>query len=253
MHYDFERDEAFMKQKAAMPLVSILILNYNGKRFLKNLFDSLLQCTYPNLEIIMVDNASQDDSVAFVQTHYPQVKIHQNAENYMFARGNNEGLKVVSGKYVCVMNNDVEVAPDFIEPIVAAFENDARIAAVQPKILAMQMRDHFEYSGAAGGFLDRFGYPFVRGRIFQTIEKDEGQYDQPSRLFWASGACIFLRKSAIDLVGAFDPDFMMHMEEIDLCWRLQLRGWEVMVGSTISSNSRLIMGCNSTSPLFGGG
>ncbi len=229
MHYDFERDEAVMKQKAAMPLVSILILNYNGKRFLKNLFDSILQCTYPNLEIVMVDNASEDDSVAFVQTHYPQVKIHQNAENYMFARGNNEGLKVVSGKYVCVMNNDVVVAPDFIEPIVAAFENDARIAAVQPKILAMQMRDHFEYSGAAGGFLDRFGYPFVRGRIFRTIEKDEGQYDQPSRLFWASGACCFLRKSAIDVVGAFDPDFMMHMEEIDLCWRLQLRGWEVMV------------------------
>ena len=224
MHY-----EEPMSLSAAMPLVSILVLNYNGKRFLKNLFDSLHQCTYPNLEIIMVDNASHDDSVAFVQANYPKVKIHQNAENYFFARGNNEGIRVASGKYICVLNNDVEVAPGFVEPIVAAFENDAQIAAVQPKILAMQQRDYFEYSGACGGFLDRFGYPFVRGRIFRTIEKDEGQYNQPCRLFWASGACIVLRKSAIDTVGAFDPDFMMHMEEIDLCWRLQLYGWEVVV------------------------
>ena len=216
-----------MNRTAGLPLVTILTLNYNGKRFLKNLFDSLRSCTYPNLEIIMADNASTDDSVNFVQSEYPEVKILRNAENYMFARGNNEGLKIANGKYICVINNDVEVAPDFVEPVVAAFEANPHLAAAQPKILAMQQRDHLEYSGACGGFIDWFGYPFVRGRLFQDIEKDDGQYDQPCGLFWASGACIFLRKTAIDAVGVFDEDFMMHMEEIDLCWRLRLNGWDI--------------------------
>ena len=249
-----------MTQRDGHPLVSVLTLNYNGRRFLPGLFDSLRACTYPNLEIIMADNASTDDSVSFVRAAYPEVKIHRNPENYMFARGNNEGLQMVTGEYVCVINNDVEVSPEFLGPIVDAFVANTRLAAVQPKILAMQQRDHLEYSGACGGFIDWFGFPFLRGRIFRSIEKDHTQYDSPLGLFWASGACIILRKSALDNVGTFDEDFMMHMEEIDLCWRLRLHGWEVMavpksriwhyVGGTLNQDNPRKMYWNYRNNLF---
>ncbi len=247
-------------QDGRHPLVSIVTLNYNGRRFLPGLFRTLLACTYPNVEIWMVDNHSSDDSVAYVREHFPNVQILENPENYLFARGNNEGLRVVKGKYVCVINNDVEVAPDFIEPIIAAFEQNPRVAAAQPKILALQKRDYLEYSGACGGFIDWLGFPFVRGRIFRTIEKDEGQYDQPTALFWASGACVFFRKSALDDAGGFDEDFKIHMEEIDLCWRLRLRGWEVIavpaakiwhhVGGTLNQDSPWKMYWNYRNNLF---
>ncbi len=210
------------------PLVSIVTLNFNGIKFLPDLFTSLRQVTYPNLEIIMVDNFSDDESVRYVARHFPEVKVVRNPENYMYARGNNVGLKVARGKYVCLLNNDTEVEPGFIEPVVAAFEGNPNIAAVQPKILGLQQRDQLEYAGACGGFIDWLGYPFLRGRIFFTTEKDEGQYDDPMGLFWASGACLFLRKSALDAVGGLDEDFVIHMEEIDLCWRLRLAGWEVV-------------------------
>lgn len=209
------------------PLVSVVTLNYNGKRFLKGLFDSLRECTYPNLEIIMVDNCSHDDSVQFVKAHYPEVKVHQNDQNYLYAGGNNRGLALANGEYICVLNNDVLVDPGFIEPMVEAFEANARMMAGQPKILAMQNRHQFEYAGSAGGFIDWLGYPFVRGRILLSIEEDNGQYDTPVKLFWASGACLFLRKEVMDTVGNFDEDFGLHMEEIDLCWRIHLAEGEI--------------------------
>lgn len=217
-----------MNSRQNRPLVSIITLNYNGRRFLKTLFDSLQACSYPNLEIIMVDNDSGDDSVAFVSENYPGVKILQNDRNYLYAGGNNRGLAVASGEYICVINNDVEVHPGFIEPVIEAFETHPRVMAIQPKIRSLQQRDCFEYAGSCGGFIDRLGYPFVRGRILFTIEKDAGQYDAPAALFWASGACFFLRKSVLSEVGYFDEDFGLHMEEIDLCWRIRLAGGEIL-------------------------
>jgi GT2 family glycosyltransferase len=216
-----------MSNREERALVSIITLNYNGRRFLEDLFDSLRKCTYPNLEIIMVDNCSHDDSVAFVRENYPEVKILQNDKNYLFAGGNNRGLEIASGEYLCVINNDVQVDPGFIEPMVEAFEQHPRMLAGQPKILSMQQRDYFEYAGSAGGFIDWLGYPFVRGRIMFTIEKDTGQYDLPIKLFWASGACIFLRREVLREVGNFDEDFGLHMEEIDLCWRILLAEGEI--------------------------
>ncbi|MCB0306630.1 MAG: glycosyltransferase family 2 protein [Calditrichaeota bacterium] len=217
-----------MGKKADTPLVSIITLNYNGKRFLKDLLDSLRRCTYPNLEIILVDNCSTDDSVAFVQAHYPEVKVHQNAENYLYAGGNNEGLKIAAGEYLCLLNNDVTVDPGFVEPLVEMFRRYPRMAAGQPKILAMADPGQLEYAGACGGFLDWFGYPFLRGRIMDTTEADRGQYDQPLKIFWGSGACLFLRRDALRETGLLDADFGLHMEEIDLCWRFHLQGWEVL-------------------------
>lgn len=209
------------------PLLSILIVNFNGLKFLKTCFDSLRKCAYPNREIIFIDNCSTDSSVEFVRRTYPEVKIVQNSENYMFARGNNEGIKIAGGKYICLLNNDVEVDAGFIEPIIEVFEKDPTIGACQSKLLEMQNRRHLEYTGACGGFIDWAGYPFLRGRIMNETEPDKGQYEDPLPLFWASGACLFLRKEALEESGLFDEDFQLHMEEIDLCWRLRLAGWVI--------------------------
>jgi GT2 family glycosyltransferase len=210
------------------PLVSIVILNYNGLKFLKDVFDSLLEGSYPNLEIIMVDNRSSDESVEFVQRHYPEVIIHQNPENYKYARGNNEGIKISKGKYICLLNNDVKVSPGFVEPIIDYFENDPKVGAAQPKILDFSNRINLEYAGACGGYLDWLGYPFLRGRLFNITERDSGQYDEPLQIFWASGACIFFRAATLHEVGSLDESFELHMEEIDLCWRLHLTGWKIV-------------------------
>lgn len=215
------------------PLVSILIVNLNGLRFLKTCFDSLQKCTYPNLEIIFIDNSSTDSSVDFVKKDYPEVKILRNKENFMFARGNNEGIKIAEGKYLCLLNNDVEVDPNFIEPVIEMFEKHPEIGACQSKLLEMENRSHLEYTGACGGYIDWFGYTFLRGRIMNETEPDDGQYDDSLPIFWASGACLFLRREALDglsprRAGEFlDEDFMLHMEEIDLCWRLQLVNWVI--------------------------
>jgi GT2 family glycosyltransferase len=216
-----------MSNREQKPLVSVITLNYNGRRFLRELFDSFRKCTYPNLEIIMVDNCSHDDSVAFVKENYPEVKILVNDRNYLFAGGNNRGFEIATGEYICVINNDVQVDPGFIEPMMDSFEKHPRMLAGQSKILSMQQRDVFEYAGSAGGFIDWLGYPFVRGRILFTIEKDYGQHDLPLKLFWASGACIFLRREVLSEIGNFDEDFGLHMEEIDLCWRILLAGGEI--------------------------
>ncbi|NIV15450.1 MAG: glycosyltransferase [Aliifodinibius sp.] len=247
LRYNFEEKQYNYMAYEEKPLVSVVTLNFDGIRFLKDLFDSLRRCTYPNLEVIMVDNCSQDESVNFVKQNYPEVKIVENSENLMYTGGNNEGLKHAKGKYICLVNNDVDVDPGFIDPIVNAFESNARIGAAQPKILAMQERDRLEYAGACGGYIDWFGYPFLRGRLFFTTEKDEGQYDKPAELFWGSGACLFLRKDTLNEVGHFDEDFVLHQEEIDLCWRIRLAGWSIVsipqsqiwhhVGGTLDKDS----------------
>ncbi|MBT3216619.1 MAG: glycosyltransferase family 2 protein [Candidatus Marinimicrobia bacterium] len=212
-----------------IPHISIIVLNYNGLRFLKTCFDSLYKTTYSNVELLMVDNASDDESVRFVRKNYQKVKIIEAGGNIGYSAGNNLGIKHASGEYVLLLNNDVEVTPGWLEPIIEEFQSDEIIAAVQPKIRHMINRDEFEYAGASGGFMDIYGFPFLRGRVFYTIEKDNGQYDENRDLFWASGASIAIRKSVLDEIGGLDDDFVHHMEEIDLCWRMLLGGYRLRI------------------------
>ncbi|MFZ0390925.1 MAG: glycosyltransferase family 2 protein [Calditrichia bacterium] len=216
-----------MQNPDNLPLVSLITVNYNGWDYLQILFDSLRQVTYPNIEIIMVDNASSDNSVALTRKRYPEIKIVQNRQNYMFARGNNEGIQKAAGDIICLINNDVKVEPGFLDPVIAAFLQDPGLAAAQPKVLDLSEPDRFEYAGAAGGYIDRYGYPFMRGRLFFSLEKDHGQYNEEVNIFWASGACFFIRKRVLDQIGLLDDAFVMHMEEIDLCWRMHLQGLQI--------------------------
>jgi len=211
------------------PTFSIIIANYNGLAFLKDCLDSLQQSTYSDLEIIVVDNGSTDGSVAFIQENYPRVRVIRSATNLSYSGGNNLGIRHARGKYVVLLNNDTEVTPGWLEPILEELESDERIAACQPKVLSMTNRNAFEYAGAAGGFMDRLGYPFLRGRVFDTIEEDHGQYQVPTDLFWTSGAAMAIRRDVLDKVGLLDEDFVLHMEEIDLCWRLHLQGYRLRV------------------------
>ncbi len=223
------RDEGQNKTINREPLVSILVLNYNGKKFLKECFDSILKSTYPNFEIALVDNNSSDDSVAYTQANYPMVKIVQTYRNAGYSRAYNIAFRKVQGKYYILLNNDVVVAENWLEPLVNVAESDSKIGALQPKIRSLIDDDYFEYAGASGGFMDKYGYPFLRGRIFYTIERDEGQYDDESFVFWTSGAAMFVRAEALDKSGNLDEDFVHHMEEIDLCWRLHLVDYRLKV------------------------
>lgn len=228
-------------------LVSVLVLNYNGKKFLKDCFDSLKSAKYDPVEILLIDNKSTDDSIAYTKQNYPDVQIVQTHANQGYSRAYNIAFKYARGKYVVLLNNDVKVHPDWLGPMVAAAEREPDIAALQPKILSMPEPGSFEYAGASGGYIDRFGYPFLRGRMFFTIEKDEGQYQDEQEVFWTSGAAMFLRREAIEKSLNLDEDFVHHMEEIDLCWRLHLTGFRLKVipesviwhyaGATIKSDS----------------
>ncbi len=212
-----------------IPRVCVMVLNYNGQKFLKGCFDSLLACTYDNLELMMVDNKSTENDVEYVSHNYPQVKIVQTGANAGYSRAYNIAFKHSDAKYFIMLNNDVRVDPHWIEPLVEAAEGDDSIAALQPKILSMIDEGYFEYAGASGGFMDKYGYTFLRGRVFFTVEKDEGQYDDICDLFWTSGAAMFVRASALNLSGNLDEDFVHHMEEVDLCWRLNLAGFKLKV------------------------
>ena len=211
------------------PLVSVVILNWNGKNFLQQFLPAVLSSTYPNKKIIVADNASTDDTISFLQEFYPQVGIIQNAGNEGFAKGYNSALKRVQSDYYVLLNSDVEVTPGWIEPVIKLMETDHQIGACQPKILSYHEKNTFEYSGASGGWLDKFGYPFMRGRIFDICETDEGQYDEVQECFWASGAAMFVRASVYHELGGLDEYFFAHQEEIDLCWRMQLSGYRVYV------------------------
>jgi GT2 family glycosyltransferase len=194
---------------------------------LKKCLPSVLAADFSAFEVILANNASTDGTVDWVNEHFPGVHIVTHPENWAFCRGNNEAIPHARGEYLVLLNNDVEVSPGWLHPLVAALDKDPKVAAVQPKLLQYDDRGVFEYAGGSGGFLDRFGYPFTRGRLFFTLETDRGQYDDARDIFWATGAAIMLRKSALDEVGYLDEAFFMHMEEIDLCWRLHRRGYGV--------------------------
>ena len=211
----------------ANPTVAVVILNYNGRNFIQQFLPSVLASSYVNKEIIVVDNCSTDDSPDVLK-QFSNIKILMLDKNYGFAEGYNQALQKISADYYALLNSDVEVTPQWIEPIIQLMESDKKIAACQPKILSYKEKEFFEYAGAAGGWLDTLGYPFSRGRIFDEHEKDLGQYNDNAEIFWATGAAMFLRASVFHEVNGFDNFFFAHMEEIDLCWRLQLAGYKIM-------------------------
>ena len=210
------------------PPVSVIVVSWNALPLLRQCLPSVAQTSYPNLEIILADNASEDGSAAWVESAFPRMKVLRLPANLLFAGGNNAAWKHACGKYVVLLNNDVETPPGWLGPLVALAEADPSVAAVQPKILDFSDRTRFEYAGAAGGFLDRLGYPFARGRIVDHLEADAGQHDDVCELDWASGAALLLRRSAAEEAGLLDERFEMHMEEIDLCWRLRSAGHRVL-------------------------
>lgn len=212
-----------------LPSVAVVILNWNGKKFLQQFLPSVLASTYSNMRVIVADNASTDDSVAYLNDAFPSVEILTSTVNYGFAKGYNFFLQQVQADYYVLLNSDVEVTPGWIEPIIQLMEADEMIAACQPKLLAWNQKDEFEYAGAAGGWIDALGYPFSRGRIFDVLEKDHGQYNDAAPVFWASGASLFIKAAAFHEMKGFDEYFFAHQEEIDLCWRLQRKGYKIYV------------------------
>ncbi len=201
-----------------MNTIAIVILNWNGRALLEEFLPVMLRYSQ-GAQIYVADNASTDGSVSYIQQEFPEVSIIRNKENYGFALGYNEALQEVEEDIYVLVNSDIEVTDGWLDPILELFENDPETAIVQPKILDYYKRTHFEYAGAAGGFIDKYGFPFCRGRIFETLEEDHGQYNDVIDIFWASGACFFIRKQVFRELGGFDADFFAHQEEIDLCWR----------------------------------
>lgn len=211
------------------PKIAIVILNWNGK----NLFDIFLPSVIKNskranTEIVVADNGSDDNSIDHLKKNYPGVRIIELKKNHGFAGGYNRALKNITADYYILLNSDVEVSSNWLDVPVRRMEEDHNIAAVQPKILNYKIRSDFEYAGAAGGFIDKFGYPFCRGRLLNKMEADNGQYNKETSIFWASGACLFVRATFFNEVKGFDDDFWAHMEEIDLCWRLKNRGYKTI-------------------------
>ena len=210
-----------------MKKIAVVILNWNGKNFLDDLLPTLVQHTPPEVDIVVGDNASSDNSVEFLKQNYPQIQIIQNDKNYGFAEGYNRVLNKVKADYFVLLNSDVEVTPNWIEPVIDMMEADDDIAMCQPKLLSFYNRDTFEYAGGAGGYIDKYGYPFCRGRLFTTLEKDNGQYDDACEIFWATGAAMFVKAKVWKQLGGLDGDFFAHMEEIDFCWRAKNGGYKV--------------------------
>jgi GT2 family glycosyltransferase len=206
--------------------LAVVILNWNGKKLLEKFLPSVVLYS-DEADIYVTDNASTDDSIAFVSDNYPSIKIIQNKENGGYAKGYNDALKHVDADVFCLLNSDVEVTKDWLKPIIRTFQDAPNTAIIQPKLLDFNRRDYFEYAGAAGGFIDKFGYPYCRGRIFNSIEQDTGQYNDITDIFWASGACLFVRSKTFNQLGGFDARFFAHMEEIDLCWRAKNSGYSI--------------------------
>jgi len=211
----------------AHPKIAIVVLCWNGKQFLADFLPYVLKTTYPNFDIYVADNASTDDSVVYIENHFADVRLIQLQKNEGFAEGYNKALKQITADYYVLLNQDVEVEPGWIEPVIQLMESDEKIAAAQPKIKAFHNKTLFEYAGAAGGFIDKYGYPFCRGRMFDEIEKDKGQYNQPSEIFWATGACLFVKSELYHNLGGLDKHLFAHMEEIDFCWRAKNAGYKI--------------------------
>jgi GT2 family glycosyltransferase len=208
--------------------IAVVILNWNGKRFLEQFLPKVIEYSQQYAEVIIADNNSTDGSVELLEQNFPKVKIIQNSFNAGFASGYNLALQKVKAKYYVLLNSDVEVTENWIRPLIDFMEQDDNIAACQPKIRSYFNKEKFEYAGAAGGYIDKYGYPFCRGRLFQSIETDTGQYNDVCEIFWATGACLFIKADKFHEVGGFDDDFFAHMEEIDLCWRLKNMGYKIM-------------------------
>lgn len=212
-----------------MKKTAIVILNWNGEKLLEEFLPVVIgYSSYPEVEIVVADNGSTDNSLNFIRTSFPQVKLITLPENYGFADGYNRALSLVDAEYFVILNSDVEVTENWLSPVIDFLDNNTDVAAVQPKILAQRQKESFEYAGAAGGFLDKYGYPFCRGRIFQKVEQDNKQYNTPMDVLWATGACLIIRSKEFFNAGGFDSSFFAHMEEIDLCWRLNNRGKRIV-------------------------
>ena len=234
----------------AMARLSIVILNWNGRHHLERYLPSVVEHSSGEAAVIVADNGSTDDSLAWLEEHYPNVGVIALDANYGFAGGYNRALKQIDTQYCLLLNSDVEVTTGWWQPLVEILDSNADVAAVAPKILADRERDRFEYAGAAGGFIDYLGYPFCRGRILSSVEHDEGQYDDSRDIFWGSGAALCCRREVFLDMGGFDESFFAHMEEIDLQWRMQLAGWRIMVeprsvvyhlgGGTLPASARKI-------------
>jgi len=200
-----------------MKNIAVVLLNWNGLELLKQ-FLPIVEQFSAEAVIYVADNNSTDGSKQFVNDHFSTVKWIQLSDNFGYAKGYNEALKQVNEEYICLLNTDIEVAENWLQPVLDLFEKDDSIGIIQPKILDFKNKEYFEYAGAAGGFIDKYGFPFCRGRVFDTLEKDENQY-QTQEIFWASGACFFIRNSVFQQLNGFDDHFFAHQEEIDLCWR----------------------------------
>ncbi len=211
-----------------MHSTAVVILNFNGVGFLKKYLPAVILYS-EGAEIVVADNASTDDSVEFMKCEFPQVRLLENKVNAGFAGGYNWALSQVEAEYYVLLNSDIEVTPNWLQPVIDLMESDKTITACQPKIRSVFQKDYFEYAGASGGFIDQWGYPFCRGRVFEDIEKDHGQYDDVREVFWATGACLFVRAGVYHQLGGLDEDFFAHMEGIDFCWRAKNEGYKIMV------------------------
>lgn len=212
-----------------MKLVSIVILNWNGCGFLEKFLPKLVKYTpHPGAEIVVADNGSKDHSMEFMEKEFPSIRTLRLEKNHGFSGGYNRALEQIDARYYLLLNSDIEVTEGWLDPLLKAMQDNPRVAACTPKILSYHQKSHFEYAGAAGGFIDRFGYPFCRGRIFDAMEEDRGQYDQSTELFWGTGACLLVRSDLWKKAGGLDEQFFAHMEEIDLCWRLKRMGHVIL-------------------------
>lgn len=209
-----------------MSKTAIVILNYNGKDYLEKFLSTVIECS-PEAAIIVADNHSSDDSIPFLRKSFPDIPLIELEKNHGYAGGYNQALKQVEADYYVLLNSDVEPTKNWLAPIVEFLDANPGYACAQPKIRDYHNRERFEYAGAAGGYVDKFGYPFCRGRVFETVEVDQGQYDNEVNIFWASGACMVVRSSVFKDVGGLDKDFFAHMEEIDLCWRILNSGHRI--------------------------
>ena len=207
--------------------LAIAILNWNGLELLKRFLPSLCKYTSETYQIYIIDNCSEDDSVNFIKKNFDRIKVIKLNKNYGYAKGYNIGLKNINAEIICLLNNDVEVSKNWTEPIIQQFRKEKNTAVIQPKLKNQEDKRYFDYAGAAGGFLDKYGYPYCNGRIYNVVDTDENQYEKIYDIFWASGACFFMRKKYFEAAGKFDEKFWAHMEEIDLCWRLKNMGFDI--------------------------
>ena len=208
--------------------IAVVVLNWNGKAWLEKFLPTLVEHSQ-EATVFVADNASSDDSLEFVRNNFSTVKIIINTANGGYAKGYNDALKQIDAEYFVLINSDIEVTENWLNPIIDLMDADSNIAACQPKLLDYNNRNMFEYAGASGGFIDNLGYPFCRGRLFNSLEEDKGQYNDAIEVFWATGACLFVRATCFNEMNGLDEDFFAHQEEIDLCWRLKNKGYKIMV------------------------